>query len=171
MTKLIFVCLFIFLFHAFLKEKLIIGSLEIKQEQFLTMVILVFLIKGKQLPKLVHLLFQVIKGIYYSILTEQLFEQKPQNNGKRRRFNRESEASQPSIIIPKPNSNSIYYVFTTRKTKTENPSLFPGIYFSEVEISNKYPLGKVTQKNIRLENSTAQRITAVHHKTEKIFGL
>ncbi|WP_047789275.1 T9SS C-terminal target domain-containing protein [Tenacibaculum mesophilum] len=79
----------------------------------------------------------------------------------------ESEASQPSIIIPKPNSNSIYYVFTTRKTKTENPSLFPGIYFSEVEISNKYPLGKVTQKNVRLENSTAQRITAVHHKNGK----
>ncbi|REH54931.1 gliding motility-associated-like protein [Tenacibaculum gallaicum] len=79
----------------------------------------------------------------------------------------EAETAQPSIIIPKPNSNSIYYVFTTRKTKTENPSLFPGIYFSEIEISNTYPLGKVIRKNIRLENSTAQRITAVHHKNGK----
>ncbi|MDX8553802.1 T9SS type B sorting domain-containing protein [Tenacibaculum sp. 1B UA] len=79
----------------------------------------------------------------------------------------EPELIQPSIIVPKPNSSSIYYIFSTRKTKTDKPLFFPGIYYSEIEISSTYPLGKVTRKNVRLENSTAQRITAVHHKNGK----
>ena len=79
----------------------------------------------------------------------------------------EAETVQPSIIIPKPNNDNIYYVFTTRKTKINTPSLFSGIYYSEVEISNNYPSGKVIRKNVRIENSTAQRITAVHHKNGK----
>ncbi|MEE3999557.1 T9SS type B sorting domain-containing protein [Tenacibaculum sp. FZY0031] len=79
----------------------------------------------------------------------------------------EIETVQPSIIIPKPNNDNIYYIFTTRKTKIDSPSLFSGIYYSEVEISSNYPLGKVIRKNVRIENSTAQRITAVHHKNGK----
>ncbi|MDP2541033.1 hypothetical protein CSC81_14815 [Tenacibaculum discolor] len=79
----------------------------------------------------------------------------------------EPELVQPTIIIPKPNNSNIYYIFSTRKTKTDTPLFFPGIYYSEIEISNTYPLGKVIRKNLRLENSTAQRITAVHHKNGK----
>ncbi|WP_299002810.1 T9SS type B sorting domain-containing protein [uncultured Tenacibaculum sp.] len=79
----------------------------------------------------------------------------------------EPELIQPAIIIPKPNNNNIYYIFSTRKTKTNAPLMFPGIYYSEVEISSTYPLGKVVRKNVRLENSTATRITAVHHKNGK----
>lgn len=79
----------------------------------------------------------------------------------------EPELIQPTIIVPKPNSNNIYYVFSTRKTKTNTPLFFPGIYYSEIEVSSTYPLGKVVRKNVRLENSTATRITAVHHKNGK----
>ena len=75
--------------------------------------------------------------------------------------------SQTSIIIPKPNSTTNFYIFTTRQSKQTSPLLFPGIYLSEVEISTKYPLGKLILKNKRLENSTSQKITAVHHKNGK----
>ncbi|CAM1362697.1 conserved hypothetical protein [Tenacibaculum litoreum] len=79
----------------------------------------------------------------------------------------EVDLAQSSIIIPKPNNDNIYYIFMNRKTKTNSPTLFSGIYFSEVEISSEYPLGKIIRKNTRLANSTAQRITAVHHKNGK----
>ncbi|TXD48298.1 T9SS type B sorting domain-containing protein [Polaribacter sp. IC073] len=69
--------------------------------------------------------------------------------------------TQSSLIIPKPNSNSVYYIFTTRK---ESSSGFtPGLYYSEVEISTSFPNGKVTNKNITLANFVTEKITAVHH--------
>ncbi|CAM1347412.1 T9SS type B sorting domain-containing protein [Tenacibaculum insulae] len=79
----------------------------------------------------------------------------------------ELDNSQSSIIIPKPNSNSTYYIFTTRKTKSEIPLIFPGIYYSEVEFSTTHPNGKVINKKQRLSNSYSQKITAVHHKNGK----
>ncbi len=79
----------------------------------------------------------------------------------------EPETSQPTIIIPKPNSTNTYYIFSTRKTRTRSPLLYPGIYYSEVEISNDHPLGIVTNKNVKIANSKSQRITAVHHRNGK----
>ena len=75
--------------------------------------------------------------------------------------------TQSSIIIPKPNSETNFYIFNTRQTLINSPTLYPGIYYSEVEISSTYPSGKIIRKNERLENSTAQKITAVHHKNGK----
>ena len=83
----------------------------------------------------------------------------------------ELDNSQSSIIVPKPNSDSTYYIFTNRKTKLDSPLLFPGIYYAEVEISNTYPNGKILQKRQRLSNSNAQKITAVHHKNGKDIWL
>lgn len=77
------------------------------------------------------------------------------------------ENTQTSIIIPKPNDKTVYYIFTTKLKKSNTPLLYPGIYYSEIKISNTYPLGKVIIKNRRLENSTSQKITAVHHKNGK----
>lgn len=79
----------------------------------------------------------------------------------------EPDLSQPTIIIPKPNSKAVYYIFTTRKIKNDSPILHSGIYYSEVEISGSYPLGKIVKKNRRLANSNAERITAIHHKNGK----
>ncbi|WP_439128101.1 T9SS type B sorting domain-containing protein [Polaribacter sp.] len=70
------------------------------------------------------------------------------------------ENTQPSIIIPKPGSNEIYYVFTTRKEATSNYTT--GIRYSEIEISNRYPLGNVINKNVFLNIYKTERITAIH---------
>ncbi|ARV14468.1 T9SS type B sorting domain-containing protein [Polaribacter sp. SA4-12] len=75
--------------------------------------------------------------------------------------------TQSSIIIPKPNSETNFYIFNTRQTLTNTPLLYPGIYYSEIEISSTYPSGKVIKKNERLEGLISQKITAVHHKNGK----
>ena len=36
------------------------------------------------------------------------------------------------------------------------------VYNSEIEFSNQFPLGKVTIKNVRLTQSSTERITAIH---------
>ncbi|MDO6601033.1 T9SS type B sorting domain-containing protein [Tenacibaculum sp. 1_MG-2023] len=72
--------------------------------------------------------------------------------------------TQPTLIVPKPNSNNTYYVFSTRTTELNSPLRYPGVYFSEIEFSTLYPLGRVKYKNMRLTHSTADKITAVHHK-------
>jgi len=75
--------------------------------------------------------------------------------------------TQSSIIIPKPNSNTTFYVFTTRKTELSSPLVYPMIYYSEIEFSTSRPLGWVKYKNMPLTHSTANKITAVHHSNGK----
>ncbi|WP_438988577.1 hypothetical protein [Polaribacter sp.] len=72
----------------------------------------------------------------------------------------QTDNTQPSIIIPKPGSQEIYYVFTTRKEATSNHTA--GIKYSEIEISNRYPLGNVINKNVFLNIYKTERITAIH---------
>lgn len=82
-------------------------------------------------------------------------------------INGELNNTQSSIIIPKPNSDSTFYVFTTRKTELSSPLVYPMIYHSEIEFSTSRPLGWVKYKNMPLIHSTANKITAVHHKNGK----
>jgi len=70
--------------------------------------------------------------------------------------------TQTSIIIPKPNNQNIYYIFTTRQQPSSSPFFTPGVFYSEIEFSNQFPLGKVTIKNVRLTQSSTERITAIH---------
>ena len=75
--------------------------------------------------------------------------------------------TQSSIIIPKPKSEEIFYVFTVRKVTTEDDSTtMSGVRFSEIEISAEFPLGKIINKNTFLRNTTSERITAIHHKDD-----
>lgn len=72
--------------------------------------------------------------------------------------------TQSSIIIPKPNDPNTYYIFTTRETPTTSaPILTAGLFYSEIKFSNTHPLGAVISKNVRLTQSTTQRLTAIHH--------
>ncbi|MCF7560967.1 T9SS type B sorting domain-containing protein [Sabulilitoribacter multivorans] len=71
--------------------------------------------------------------------------------------------TQTSIIIPKPNDDSTYYIFLTRVEKTTSAPLFtPGLFFAEVRFSNNKPLGEVTIRSSRLLNTTTERLTAIH---------
>lgn len=76
----------------------------------------------------------------------------------------EIDGVQTSIIIPRPNNENSYYIFTTRINQTNTPYLTPpGLYFSEVVFSDQYPLGYIFTKNTRILNSLTQRLAAIHH--------
>jgi hypothetical protein len=62
-------------------------------------------------------------------------------------------ATQSAIIVPKPGSNTIYYIFTT--------SMYEARY-SEVDITLQGGLGDVTSvKNVLLSNNSSEKLTAV----------
>lgn len=70
-----------------------------------------------------------------------------------------NSSSQSCIFVPKPGSETIYYIFTT--TDLANPD---GLNYSEVDLSLDGGLGAVTtSKNILLKTPTCEKVTAVKH--------
>lgn len=69
-----------------------------------------------------------------------------------------SSSSHSGVIVPRPGSNNIYYVFTV--TEVANPF---GINYSEVDMGLSGGLGAVTAKNIQLITPALEKITAVRH--------
>lgn len=64
------------------------------------------------------------------------------------------------IIVPKPNSNNLFYLFSIGVTNSGSV----GLYWSLIDLTYNGGLGKVTQKNIQLLNMTAiDCITAVKY--------
>ncbi|MBC3538747.1 PKD domain-containing protein [Rufibacter sediminis] len=68
--------------------------------------------------------------------------------------------TQTSVIIPKPGSSNLYYIFTTNPTGT---NVIEGFYYALVDISLQNGLGDVTQKNIALQQNMNVGLTAVQH--------
>ena len=65
-----------------------------------------------------------------------------------------------TVIIPFPESDSLYYVFSTPVTGNS----IKGIFYSVVDMSLNGGLGEVIQKNVQLENfKTVDCITSVKH--------
>ncbi len=77
------------------------------------------------------------------------------------------EGVQTSIIIPKPNDLSTYYIFYTRQNTVTSPVYYlAGIYYSEVKFDALHPLGYITDnKDIRVGEviEATPRIAAIHH--------
>lgn len=71
-------------------------------------------------------------------------------------------ATQSGIIVPKPNSNHIFYVFTVHII--EPPK---GLQYTIVDMSANNGLGGVTEKNIPVLSPTDEKVTAVRHKNNK----
>ncbi len=72
-------------------------------------------------------------------------------------------STQSGVIVPKPGSVNIYYVFTV--DYTANPG---GIAYSEVDMSLEGGLGDVTAaKNIQLITPACEKITAVLHENKQ----
>ena len=77
----------------------------------------------------------------------------------------ETAINQTAIIIPKPGSEEVFYIFSTRINPSTSGSLISeGVYYALVEISDNFPLGKVLSNFNFLRDSSTERITAVHHK-------
>ncbi|MCA0349636.1 MAG: T9SS type B sorting domain-containing protein [Bacteroidetes bacterium] len=72
-----------------------------------------------------------------------------------------SSSTQSSIIVPKPNSNSIYYIFTTADSGGNN-----GLRYNEVDMSLNNGLGDVTNlKNELLITPVCEKISVVKNGT------
>lgn len=77
-----------------------------------------------------------------------------------------SGMTMPAIIVPKPGSDSIYYIFTISKPKMnpEDPSIIYGMEYHEIDMSLDSGLGDVTMKNkVLLEPEVSSKLTAVKH--------
>lgn len=77
--------------------------------------------------------------------------------------------TQTGIIIPKPQNNDMYYVFTQASkgydsTDVGTPAFDAGLYYSVVDMTLDNGLGDVTDmKNISLISPAGDQQTAVHH--------
>lgn len=65
-----------------------------------------------------------------------------------------SSSTQSALVIPKPGSSTIYYLFTTA-------NLSGPLTYSEIDLSLNGGLGEVTLKNAPLLGTSAEKITAV----------
>jgi gliding motility-associated-like protein len=68
-------------------------------------------------------------------------------------------STQSAIIVPKPNSSTIYYIFTVDALGQAN-----GLQYSEVDMTLDSGLGGITStKNILLHTPVVEKLTAVEH--------
>jgi len=67
-------------------------------------------------------------------------------------------STQSAIIVPKPGSTDIYYIFTTDNGGGSN-----GLRYSIVDMSLQSGLGNVTTKNVLLRTPVTEKLTAVQH--------
>ncbi|MEO1030839.1 MAG: T9SS type B sorting domain-containing protein [Bacteroidota bacterium] len=71
----------------------------------------------------------------------------------------DASSTQSAIIVPKPGSESLYYIFTVDDLAGPN-----GVRYSEVNMNLNNGNGDITnQKNIELNASVTEKITAVKH--------
>lgn len=72
----------------------------------------------------------------------------------------------PVLIVPKPGSDNIYYIFTTHRPKqnASDPKTIYGLEYNEVDISMNGGLGAVTRKNkVLLQPEVSSKLTAIKH--------
>lgn len=87
------------------------------------------------------------------------------SNGQNLKGN--TSATQSSIIIPRPGSDSLYYVFTVNAVETKPINL----HYSIVDIDKNSGLGEVINKNILLENDVTEKLTAVRHANGRDYWI
>lgn len=70
----------------------------------------------------------------------------------------DASSSQSAIIVPAPNNQDTYYIFTA--TLQVGPE---GIHYSIVDMNGNGGLGDITTKNVQLVNPATEKLTAVEH--------
>ena len=73
-------------------------------------------------------------------------------------FGSHVSSSQSAVIVPKPNDNNIYYIFTT-----DSEAGTKGLNYSEIDMTLDSGLGAVLNKNILLYTPTLEKLSAVKH--------
>lgn len=76
----------------------------------------------------------------------------------------DTSATQSALIVPQPENEGIYYIFTTDDIIVSNGTAQTnGLNYSVVDMSGDNGLGKLTYKNIHLRDSVTEKLTAAHH--------
>ena len=75
-------------------------------------------------------------------------------------------STQSALIVKKPASNSIYYIFTI-----SDEFWTDGLRYSIVDISLQGGLGEVTSKNIYIEGQAREKIAAIQHQNGTDFWI
>ncbi|PQB04598.1 T9SS type B sorting domain-containing protein [Aureitalea marina] len=72
-------------------------------------------------------------------------------------------STQSALVVPKPKSNSIYYIFTADDVRSyqTNDGDGDGFNYSVVDMSLNGGLGDVVEKNIQLLDNGSEKVTAV----------
>lgn len=79
-------------------------------------------------------------------------------------------STQSSIIVPKPNDPSRYYIFTVDKVG-EGGVQGKGLNYSIVDLLINAPLGRVTEKNVPLLANSTEKITAIKHADKESYWI
>lgn len=70
---------------------------------------------------------------------------------------------QESLVVPKPGSGSLYYLFTV---DPQNGEVGSGLYYSIVDMSLNNGLGDVILKGKKIMSTVSNKITAVYHSNK-----
>ncbi|UPQ80568.1 T9SS type B sorting domain-containing protein [Flavobacterium azooxidireducens] len=77
----------------------------------------------------------------------------------------EIEDIQTTIIIPKPNDESTYYIFSAKENQVN------GLIHSIIRFTPEFPLGYLEEQNILMEREPISRIAAIHHAESNTIRL
>lgn len=77
-------------------------------------------------------------------------------------------ATQSAVIVPKPKSQHIYYIFTIDASENK---LVGGLKYSEIDMRLNDGLGDITSKNTDLVSPTCEKITAVMHQNQLSYWI
>lgn len=76
-------------------------------------------------------------------------------------------SSQSALIVPKPGTNCIYYIFTVGAGSYIRDPIQKGLNYSVVDMTLEKTLGEITQKNIPLLDTKSERLAATAHQNGK----
>jgi gliding motility-associated-like protein len=88
--------------------------------------------------------------------------QRMTNNGLFSVIGDNSDGSQTGVIVPWPNNDSLYYVFSIGQ-------LGGNLYYSVVNINRNGGLGEVINKKVLLQSGVCEKLTAVRHCNKRDY--
>jgi len=73
-----------------------------------------------------------------------------------------ANSAQSCIIVPKPGSPGVYFLFTTDANSGAR-----GLQYSTIDMSRNGGLGEVVEKNVELYAAVSEQLTAIHHQNKR----
>jgi hypothetical protein len=71
----------------------------------------------------------------------------------------EQTATQSALIVAKPGSKSLYYLFTASHT-----AMHDGLFYNLIDVTRQGGTGEVIEKNVLVHKPTSEKLTAYPHR-------